>query len=175
MLSGWTLARYQAALLKGAEGKDAFTRYSTGVFVDKLEGAPGQYAVERFLPRFLELTGPHRSTDTRTMYVRVTEANIYAGDTNFLFSLYGTTEAARGSILSYAMMRATATGEPFQSRHRLAERLAKEMVPASLKSLGVPRPADPTDPYSYSDGLDRLAQKTLILSEPTREALDKLR
>lgn len=72
-------------------------------------------------------------------------------------------------------MQATTLNEPYQSRKRLAERLAKELVPSSLKQLGIPRPTDPSDPYSYSSGIERLAQKTLSLSAPTREALDKFR
>jgi hypothetical protein len=105
------------------------------------------------------------------MYVGVTGANIYAGDTNYLFSQYTAPNGTGASILSYAMMTAATLNEQYESRKRLAERLAKELVPASLKSLGIPRPADPTDPYSYSDGVVRLEQKTLMLSEPTREAL----
>jgi hypothetical protein len=53
--------------------------------------------------------------------------------------------------------------------------LAIEMVPAALKQLEIPRPADPTDPYSYSSGVPRLKEKTLTLSPPTQEALDRLR
>jgi hypothetical protein len=73
------------------------------------------------------------------------------------------------------MMLAKTLGEPFQSRRRLTERVAKELVPASFKALRIPRPTDPTDPYSYSDGVERLAQKTLTLSSPTKQALDRLR
>jgi len=49
------------------------------------------------------------------------------------------------------------------------------LVPASLQQLGIARPTDPTDPYSYSSGVDRLAQKTLTLSPATREALERFR
>jgi hypothetical protein len=72
-------------------------------------------------------------------------------------------------------MLAKTLGEPIPSRRRLTERLAKEMVPASFKALRIPRPTDPTDPYSYSSGVDRLDQKTLTLSPATRKALDELR
>jgi hypothetical protein len=60
-------------------------------------------------------------------------------------------------------------------RKRLIERLAKELVPATLQQLGIPRPIDPADPYSYSDGVDRVSQKTLTLSAPTRAGLDRFR
>jgi hypothetical protein len=85
------------------------------------------------------------------------------------------TDGAEACILSYSMMLAQTLGEPYQSRKRLTERMAKELVPPSLTSLGIPRPADPTDPYSYSNGVERLAQKSLALSDSTREALEKFR
>ena len=72
-------------------------------------------------------------------------------------------------------MTAATLGEPYESRKRLVKRLTKEMVPASLKQLGIPRPSDPTDPYSYSNGVQRMDEKTLTLSEPTRRALDTFR
>jgi hypothetical protein len=72
-------------------------------------------------------------------------------------------------------MMANMTGERYQSRKRLAERLAKQLVPPTLSTLGVPRPPDPTDPYSYADSVERVDQKSLTLSGPTRDALDKLR
>ena len=72
-------------------------------------------------------------------------------------------------------MQARKLGEDYESRSRLVERLTKELVPASLKQLEIPRPADPTNPYSYSSGVGRLAQKSLRLSKPTREALDHFR
>jgi len=73
------------------------------------------------------------------------------------------------------MMKASSLGEPYESRKRLTERIAKELVPATLNALGIPRPVDPTDPFSYSSGVDRLDQKTLVLSKPTQDALAKFR
>ncbi len=109
------------------------------------------------------------------MYVGVTEANIYDGDSNYVFSLFTSRKGAGASILSYSMMLAKTLGEPYQSRKRLSERIAKELVPASLKALAIPRPGDPSDPYSYSDGVARLDQKTLVLSPAVKAALDKFR
>jgi len=169
--SGWTLQQYTSALLQSVIDKDALARFSMEAFVDKLPNRPGQYNVDRYLLHFIRLIGTYWSGDIKTMYVGVTGANIYAGDTNYLFSQYTAPNGTGASILSYAMMTAATLNEQYESRKRLAERLAKELVPASLKSLGIPRPADPTDPYSYSDGVVRLEQKTLMLSEPTREAL----
>jgi hypothetical protein len=53
--------------------------------------------------------------------------------------------------------------------------MAKELVPASLKQLRIPRSTDPTCPYSYSSGVERLDQKTLTLSDEVKQALNKLR
>lgn len=79
------------------------------------------------------------------------------------------------SIMSYHMMLGKTLHETYDSRQRLVERIAKELVPASLKQLGIPRSTDPTCPYSYSSGVDRLDQKTLTLSDQIKEALNKLR
>ena len=77
--------------------------------------------------------------------------------------------------MSYYMMLGRTIHETYDSRQRLVERIAKELVPASLKQLGIPRSMDPTCPYSYSSGVDRLDQKTLALSDEVKEALNKLR
>ena len=71
--------------------------------------------------------------------------------------------------MSYARMKATFTGE------RLTERAAKELVPASLKKINTPRPMDPSCPYSYSSGLQRLEEKTLNLSEPVKNEIERIK
>jgi hypothetical protein len=73
------------------------------------------------------------------------------------------------------MMLGRTLNESYDSRPRLVERIAKELVPASLKQLGIPRSTDPSCPYSYSSGVERLDQKTLVLSEEVVKALEKLR
>jgi hypothetical protein len=173
--SGWTQERYTAALLETVASKDALTKFSTETFIDKLPTRPSQYRVDPYLDRLIDLLAKHRSYDIRTMYVGVTANNIYSGDSNYFFSAYNEKDGAGAGILSYSMMLAQTLGEPLQSRKRLTERMAKELVPPSLSALGIPRPADPTDPYSYSNGVDRLGQKSLTLSDPTREALEKFR
>jgi hypothetical protein len=173
--SGWTLERYAAELVRAYEQGDALSRFVFKSYAARLGQRPGQYDVDPYLHQFIEILGRYRSADARTMYVGVTEANIYGGDSNYLFSAYTAHGKQGASILSYAMMMARALGEPSESRKRLAERLAKEMVPASLKALQLPRPVDASDPYSYADGPARLDQKGLTLSAPTREALAKFR
>lgn len=118
---------------------------------------------------FSRILKRYRSGDARTMYVGITEANIYSGDNNYLFSYGGSKPGA--SILSYSVMRAAAFSWTSPSKRRLIERIAKELVPASLKQLKIRRSTDPRDPYSYSSGLKRLDQKTFILSDHVKEAL----
>src|SRR5579875_265806 len=173
--TGWTKARYESELMKNATGQDALSRFWTIRYIEQLDDKPGQYRTAPYLDRFLDILASYRSSDIRTMYVGVTEANIYDGDSNYVFSLFTSRKGAGASILSYSMMLAKTLGEPYQSRKRLSERIAKELVPASLKALAIPRPGDPSDPYSYSDGVARLDQKTLVLSPAVKAALDKFR
>jgi len=72
-------------------------------------------------------------------------------------------------------MSASNISEEYESRSRLIERISKELVPASLKSLGIPRSSDPTCPYSYSSGVSRLDQKTLTLSEKVKNRIEEIR
>jgi predicted Zn-dependent protease len=173
--SGWTKQKYESELLATVASKSALAKFSMQSFAEKLKTAPGQYLVDNYLDELADLLEKYRSDDRRTMYVGVTEANIYSGDSNYVFSLFTQKKGHGVSLLSYSMMMAKMTGETYESQSRLAERIAKELVPASLKALDIPRPTDPSDPYSYASGLDRLSQKGLVLSEPVRAALDKFR
>lgn len=155
--------------------EDALTRFRVRTFLETLPGKPQQYRVEPYIEDLINKVKHFYSNDRRTMFVGVTQADIFTGDTNYLFSQGGGKNGVGASILSYARMEAAALGQAYESRKQLAERLAKELVPASLKLLDIPRPTDPTDPYSYSSGTDRFQQKTMKLSAPTREALDRLR
>jgi len=155
--------------------EDALSRFRVRTFLEEFTDKPGQYRAEPYVDRLIDRVAPLRSDDRRTMIVGVTEADIFSGDTNFIFSGAASKNGNWAGILSYARMQAASLNEPYESRKRLTERLAKELVPASLKQLGIPRPTDPADPYSYSSGTERLAQKTLTLSAPTREALDRFR
>lgn len=173
--TGWTIERYAEALLRTVESKDALNKFGMRNFVENLNKRPGQYRSDPYLSRFAGMLAKERSDDVRTMYVGVTEANIFSGNTNYIFSHFAATNRAGAALMSYSMMLAKTLGEPYESRKRLAERMAKELVPPSLQQLGIPRATDPSDPYSYSDGVERLAQKTLVLSAPVKEALDKFR
>ncbi len=172
--TGWTKEKYVEELLQGVESEDALSKYYVRDLIDKVNKEPGQYFVEPLLDWFCKALEKYRSDDHRTMYVGVTEVNIYSGDNNYVFSFGRTGGSSRASVLSYHMMLAKTLSEEYQSRPRLKERIAKELVPASLKQLGIPRSTDPTCPYSYSSGVSRLDQKTLILSDGVKEALKKI-
>ncbi|MBL8697690.1 MAG: hypothetical protein JNK67_04935 [Alphaproteobacteria bacterium] len=173
--AGWSLDRYRREVEAASAADDPRTRFQTDAFMTALAEQPGQFRVDRHLEALHAALAPLRGDDRRTMVVAVTEADIFAGQANFMFSGGSIGAAGGASILSYAWMRAERLGEPTQSRTRLVQRLAKEMVPATLNQLGIVRPADPADPHSYADSVARVDQKTLTLSAPTRAALDRLR
>ncbi|MDY6843553.1 MAG: hypothetical protein SVW57_05615 [Thermodesulfobacteriota bacterium] len=172
--AGWAKEKYVEELLKGVELEDALSQYYVRDLIDTVNKEPGQYFVDPHLDWFCKALMKYRSNDHRTMYVGITAVNIYSGDNNYVFSLGTTGGPSRASILSYHMMLAKTLSEEFQSRQRLTERIAKELVPASLKQLGIPRSTDPTCPYSYSSGVSRLDQKTMNLSDSVKEALKNL-
>jgi hypothetical protein len=151
------------------------SRFMSRATADRFMTGPGQYNVDPYLDRLSQRLTPIRPPDNRTMYVGVTEANISSENLNFVFSMTRETPGRFTTILSYAMMTARMLGEPVPSRKRLAERLAKEMVPASLKALAIPRPDDPTDPYFRAMSVAELDRKGLQLSPPTRAAIERLR
>lgn len=159
---------------RNAASNDALQHYSLDRFARELDSSTGQYDAQRLMKSFLADVANHIPHHPRTMIVGVTSLNIFGGNARYVFSSYTSdSRAVSGSILSYAMLKAF-PGEP-QSRRRLADRLAKELVPASLKRLGIPRATDPTDPYSYANGPERVDQKSLTLSKPVVEALAKFR
>ena len=172
---GWNKQKYVDALLKAAESEDALTRYAVVELIKKIHTEPGQYFIDPYLGWFLKALEKYSDSDNRTMYVGMTEVNIHSGDNNYIFSLYGKQKESHASILSYYMMTAKNLSEEYESRSRLTERIAKELVPASLKSLNIQRSTDPTCPYSYSSGVQRLDQKTLMLSDPVKKELEKIR
>jgi predicted Zn-dependent protease len=173
--AGWKKEQYIKALSEAVKSEDALSKYWINDLIRNIESEPGQYFVDPYLNRLRDKLRKYRSDDIRSMYVGITEANIYSGDNNFLFSFGNTDMVSPASILSYYMMMGKALNETYDSKQRLVERIAKELVPASLKQLGIPRSTDPTCPYSYSSGVDRLDQKTLELSDEVKQALKKLK
>lgn len=172
--TAWDKARYYDELRKSA--KDALERYSIDSFIAKIDKEEGQYLADGYLARFLDIIEQYRSNDIRTMYVGITGINIYSGDTNYVFSLFSQRKnKCQASLMSYYMMMASHGADQYELRTRLTDRIAKELAPASLKSLGIPRSADPACPYSYSGGVSRVDEKTLILSEQVRNAIEAIK
>ena len=173
--SGWKRRQYIDALRNAEKVQNALSCYYIEQLIADMEHEPGQYNASPVLDQFCDALSSVRSADARILYVGLTGANIYSGDHNYVFSLGNTGEDCHASILSYHMMLGENTGNEYESRQRLVERMAKELVPASLKQLGIPRSTDPACPYSYSSGVTRMDQKTLHLSDGVRKALDAFR
>jgi hypothetical protein len=173
--TGWTLERYKTELLAASGSSDALSKFSVNKLLASLSPTSGQYSVDPYLEKLADMLAKYRSDDPRTMYVGITEANISSGDANYVFSTMVYRPEGPVSILSYHMMLAKTLNADYESRKRLTERIAKELVPATLNALKIPRPSDPSDPFSYSSGVERLDQKTLILSKPTEDGLAKFR
>ena len=173
--TGWTKDRYFDELRTASTDKGAYYEYRAEEMIDEIGSGSGQYRVDRYVNKLCRMLEGYCSTDKRTMYIGVTESNLYSDNNNYVFSQGRIGGKSRASVLSYYMMQAKVLGEDYGFRSRLAERLAKEMVPASLKQLNIPRSTDPRCPYSYSSGVSRLDEKTLNLSKPVEDALQKFR
>lgn len=171
----WSLSKLKEEIMNEAkkEGPRAVT-VITQLF-KKMERDPAyQWDADPIVVWLSQAIAPYFSKDPNTMVVGITELDIYSGESNFVFSTYGGLNDSPVSILSYAKMRAKFTREN-QSRKRLTDRVAKELVPASLKRLDLPRSLDPSCPYSYSSGLQRLDEKTLNLSGPLQRKIKRIK
>lgn len=161
--SNWSMDKLKEEIMAAAQKEGPASVFMvTGLFKE-IETRGGQWLAKPLISKFYEALFPYVEDNKKTMYVGITDASIYADDTNFLYSAYSGPDKPV-SILSCARLMAKATGEK-QSRRRLIERCAKELVPASLKRLGIPRSTDPSCPYSYANRLERVDEKSLRLSD----------
>ena len=101
VFTGWDRDRYLSALTEAVKSEDAFSKYWANDLISKAKVEPGQYRVEHYLDTLCERLKSHRSKDARTMYVGITEANIYGGDNNYVFSLGTTAADSHASLMSY--------------------------------------------------------------------------
>ena len=97
----WFQEKYVKELLKSVESEDALSKYYVRDLVDKVNKQPGQFFVDPYLYWFSKALKKYSSDDHRTMYVGITEVNIYSGDNNYIFSLGIASGPSRASILSY--------------------------------------------------------------------------
>jgi predicted Zn-dependent protease len=172
--TNWNRDRYVSALTNALNSQDALSKYQGRDLLAKIDAEPGQYRVGPYVEGLSRLIALNQSKDPRTMYVGITEANIFGDNDNYVFSVSTFAPQSHAGVMSYYMMQGKATLS-FDSRPRLIERIAKELVPASLKQLRIPRSSDPACPYSYSSGVERMDQKTLNLSDEVKQALTNLK
>ena len=169
--TGWPPERYFSEIRKLANSKGPIFQWSAEKWIQRINASPGQYAASYYLVHLNTLLRSRRSGDHRTAYVGLTEANLFSGDSNFVFS-----QALPGvSILSYHMMLGSTFGEQTATRRRLVERIAKSLTSTGMLQLGLTRSTDPSCPTSYPNGIQRLDQQTLILSDEIERQLDRLR
>ncbi|HEY2526698.1 MAG TPA: hypothetical protein VGJ20_01930 [Xanthobacteraceae bacterium] len=173
--NGWSRDRYKTELLDAITTGDALTKYNTEQFVTRLDARPVQYDGGPYVKRLAGIISKYQATDSHAIYVGVTGADLFLGDTYYVFSTSIAMSGRTTRLVSYYRMTTKSTGERYESRKRLTERLAKQLVPPTLSALGIARPTDPTDPDSYADSVARVDEKTLTLCEPTKQALDKFR
>lgn len=82
----------------------------------------------------------------QAIIVGITAADLYEGDSNFLFGIAATGQHA--CLVSSARFQADFMGEP-PDRSRLVVRLHKQLLSSIGFALNVPRPTDPTSARAY--------------------------
>lgn len=172
--SDWSLSQLKEEIMKKAKEEGPSAVIAVEQLFKKIDEQGYQWNADPIMNWLSKEIAPYYSKDPLTMVVGITELDIYSGDSNFVFSVFGGYPETPVSILSYGKMRAKMWGEK-QSRKRLTERAAKELVPASLKKLNIPRSTDPSCPYSYSSGLPRLDEKSLKLSDPVKKEIKRIK
>lgn len=172
--SDWPLSRLKDEIMEKAKEEGPQAVISINQIFKKMDKSGYQWDADPIMGWLSQAIAPYFAIDPKTIVVGITELDVFSGETNYVFSVYGGLQDSPVSILSYAKMRAKLTGEN-QSRKRLTERISKELVPASLKKLNIPRSIDPSCPYSYSSGLQRLEEKTLNLSEPVKKEIERIK
>ena len=171
-VKSWSRMRLQKALMKAATEKEPeLISYLEALFV-QIEKGEFQWNVSPLVAKLNSQVRKAIPADKYTMVVGVTGNDIYGDNTRFLFSLHGGGRSPL-SILSYSRMKALS--DETQSRRRLVERCAKEMVPATLKTLYIPRSTDPACPYSYANGVQRMDEKTRVLSPGLMEEIARIK
>lgn len=171
-VKSWSLIRLQKALMNSAKENDhEAVSYLESLF-KQVEKGEFQWNVSPLVKKLHDQVTEAMPLSKYTMVVGVTENDLYAENTRFLFSLYGGGRSPL-SILSYSRMKASQGETP--SRTRLVERCAKEMVPATLKILQIPRSTDPSCPYSYANGVQQMDKKTRVLSLLLTDEIERIK
>lgn len=102
--------------------------------------------------------------------VGLTQADIFAGDTNFVF---GTADiGSYYALVSTRRFEAEFNGER-ENQQRFLDRLHKQLLSSSGFALGIPRPTDPRSARSYPNGLADHDLKGTWLSQACLDAFEK--
>jgi len=171
-VKSWSRERLQKALAVAAREKEPESALYLEALFKRVEEGEFQWNASPLVKELNEQVQKVIPAGTYTMVVGVTGNDIYGDNTRFLFSQHGGRRSPL-SVLSYSRMKAY-PGEN-QSRRRLVERCAKEMVPATLKTLNIPRSTDPSCPYSYANGVQRMDEKTRVLSPMLMEEIQRIK
>lgn len=171
-VKAWSQADLQKTLMKAAKEKDPESVPYLEALFKRIEEGEFQWDASPLVATLNKRVQKVLPSNKYTMVVGITGNDIYGDNTRYLFSLHGGGRAPL-SVLSYSRMKAYPGENP--SRKRLAERCAKELVPASLKSLYIPRSIDPSCPYSYANGIQRLDEKTKTLSPVLVAEIERIR
>ncbi len=109
----------------------------------------------------LQTLAQNRGTFGPGIVVGLTRADLYEGDSNYVFGMALT--GKRICVVSSARFRAEFNDEP-PDRARLVARLHKQLLSSIGFALGVPRPTDPTSARSYPASLQEHDAKSGFMS-----------
>jgi predicted Zn-dependent protease len=82
--------------------------------------------------------------------IGITQEDIFAGDTNFVFGTADT--GSHYALVSTRRFEAVHNGER-ENQQRFLDRLHKQLLSSSGFALGIPRPTDPRSARSYPNGI----------------------
>ena len=103
-------------------------------------------------------------------FIGITNADLYADDSNYLFGLART--AGKYCLVSYCRFL-SAYHQERENQTRFAERLHKQILSSAGFGLGIPRPTDPRSARSYPNGLTEHDLKGTWLSPQCIQGFEK--
>ena len=136
-----------------------------------LAAARGQYDADRLLEEMRTRLPAFARGFTHV--VGVTGRDIFARQTNFLFSWQGGDERGGMGVLS-AYRFAVAIPDYYEPAIVATRRVALQALSTTGSMLGLPRPTNPECPLAYPNGLREFQQKRLRLCESDVQRRDEL-
>jgi archaemetzincin len=104
-------------------------------------------------------------------WVALTEADIYSGDSNYVFALQANSPPI--ALISAARFRSS-FWKTAPDRARLQARLEKQLVSSFGQVIGVPRCSDPRCVRAYPSSLDEFDAKGSTYCEECRAQVEKV-